>query len=87
MVTELNAFNIGLDLSGIVLSLTGIVGVIISRKIMKRNWILFVSMFGANIAVMLSNLQGDVSAVNSYHGEFMAQYSWSEFITGYLENR
>lgn len=32
-------------------------------------------------------LQGDVSAVNSYHGEFMAQYSWSEFITGYLENR
>lgn len=37
---ELNAFNIGLDLSGIVLSLTGIVGVIISRKIMKRNWIL-----------------------------------------------
>lgn len=60
MVTELNAFNIGLDLSGIVLSLTGIVGVIISRKIMKRNWILFVSMFGANIAVMLSNLLGIV---------------------------
>lgn len=60
MVTELNAFNIGLDLSGIVLSLTGIIGVIISRKIMKRNWILFVSMFGANIAVMLSNLLGIV---------------------------
>lgn len=40
MVTELNAFNIGLDLSGMVLSLTGIVGVIISRKIMKRNLIL-----------------------------------------------
>lgn len=37
---ELNAFNIGLDLSGMVLSLTGIVGVIISRKIMKRNLIL-----------------------------------------------
>lgn len=40
MVTELNAFDIGPDLSGTVLSLTGTIGVIISRKIMKRNWIL-----------------------------------------------
>lgn len=31
-------------------------------------------------------LQGDITAINSYHGEFMAQYSWSEFITGYLDN-
>ncbi len=40
----------------------GIIGVIISRKIMKRNWILFVSMFGANIAVMLSDLRNHVES-------------------------
>lgn len=27
----------------------------------------------------------DPAAVNSYEGEFMVQYSWSEFIVGYLE--
>lgn len=36
--------------------------VIISRKIMKRNWILLVSMFGANIAVMLSDLRNPVES-------------------------
>ena len=30
-------------------------------------------------------LNYDVSAINSYSGEFMAQYSWAEFIVGYLE--
>ena len=25
-------------------------------------------------------------AVNSYAGEYMAQYSWAEFINGYLED-
>lgn len=29
---------------------------------------------------------GDVHAINNYHGEFMLQYSWAEFITGYLDN-
>ena len=29
---------------------------------------------------------GKPSAVNSYAGEFMAQYSWAEFINGYLED-
>ena len=29
--------------------------------------------------------QGDVTAVNQYQGEFMRQYSWAEFITGYLD--
>ena len=29
---------------------------------------------------------GDVHAINNYHGEFMSQYSWSEFITGYLDS-
>lgn len=29
--------------------------------------------------------QGDVTAVNRYQGEFMLQYPWAEFITGYLE--
>lgn len=28
--------------------------------------------------------RGDVRAVNSYEGEFMAQYSWAEFTVGYL---
>lgn len=27
----------------------------------------------------------DRQAVNSYNGEFMSQYSWGEFVTGYLE--
>ena len=30
-------------------------------------------------------LRGEVSAVNQYQGEFMPQYSWAEFITGYIE--
>ncbi len=29
--------------------------------------------------------RGEISAVNQYQGEFMAQYSWAEFITGYIE--
>ena len=29
---------------------------------------------------------GKPSAVNSYAGEYMAQYSWAEFINGYLED-
>ena len=29
--------------------------------------------------------QGDVTAVNRYQGEFMLQYPWAEFITGYLD--
>ena len=31
-------------------------------------------------------LKGDVNAINSYHGEFMAQYSWGEFTNAELEN-
>ena len=31
-------------------------------------------------------IKGDIAAVNSYHGEFMNQYEWSEFVIGYLEN-
>lgn len=30
--------------------------------------------------------QMDATAVNSYTGEYMAQYSWAEFTLGYLEN-
>ena len=32
-------------------------------------------------------LRGEVSAVNRYQGEFMAQYSWAEFVTGYIEQK
>ncbi|MDO5520117.1 MAG: response regulator [bacterium] len=31
-------------------------------------------------------LQGNVDVVNSFMGEFMSNYTWAEFITGYLEN-
>ena len=31
-------------------------------------------------------LKGDAAAINSFHGEFMAQYSWGEFTTAELEN-
>lgn len=31
-------------------------------------------------------LQGDVSAINSYTGEFMSQYSWAEFVIAYLDH-
>ena len=30
-------------------------------------------------------LEGDAAAVNSYHGEYMIQYSWAEVTTGMLE--
>lgn len=30
-------------------------------------------------------LEGDVAAVNSYMGEYMANYGWSEFVVGYLD--
>lgn len=29
----------------------------------------------------------DADAVNSYTGEYMAQYSWAEFMAGYLDNK
>lgn len=31
-------------------------------------------------------LQGNTEIVNSFMGEFMSNYAWAEFITGYLEN-
>jgi len=30
-------------------------------------------------------LDGDARAVNQYTGEFMAQYTWAEFVAGYLD--
>ena len=30
---------------------------------------------------------GEITAVNSYQGEFMSQYSWAEFVTGYIEQK
>lgn len=30
-------------------------------------------------------MNGDADAINSYSGEYMAQYSWAEFTVGYLE--
>ena len=30
-------------------------------------------------------LKMDVPSINTYTGEFMAQYSWAEFVTGYLD--
>jgi len=30
-------------------------------------------------------LDGDARAVNQYTGEFMAQYTWAEFVNGYLD--
>lgn len=30
---------------------------------------------------------GEVPVINSYQGEFMAQYSWAEFVTGYIEQK
>lgn len=32
-------------------------------------------------------LKGDPEAVNSYGGEFMSNYSWAEFVIGYLDNK
>lgn len=32
-------------------------------------------------------LKGDITAVNSYTGEFMTNFSWAEMIAGYLSNR
>lgn len=32
-------------------------------------------------------LKGDVKAINSYHGEYMSNYSWAEFTAGMLSNR
>ncbi len=32
-------------------------------------------------------LDGDADAVNSYNGEYMAQYTWAEFTVGYLERK
>ena len=32
-------------------------------------------------------LEGDVAAVNSYHGEYMRQYSWAEMTLGALEKK
>lgn len=31
-------------------------------------------------------LEGNVEAINSFMGEFMSNYTWAEFITGYLES-
>ena len=31
-------------------------------------------------------LQGDPAAINSYQGEFMAQYSWGELVNAELLN-
>lgn len=31
-------------------------------------------------------LAGDMTKLNSFHGEYMAQYSWAEFTTGSLDN-
>ena len=30
-------------------------------------------------------LKMDVPSINTYTGEFMTQYSWAEFVTGYLD--
>lgn len=32
-------------------------------------------------------LNYDVDAINSYHGKFMNQYSWAEFMIGYLDRK
>ncbi|MDO4270801.1 MAG: response regulator [Eubacteriales bacterium] len=32
-------------------------------------------------------IQGDVQVVNAYMGEYMAQYSWAEFVVAYLDQR
>lgn len=31
--------------------------------------------------------EGDVQAINSYRGEYMSQYGWSEFTNGYLNKK
>lgn len=32
-------------------------------------------------------LNGNIDAMNSFMGEFISNYAWAEFITGYLENQ
>ena len=32
-------------------------------------------------------LDGDIKAINGYFGEYMANYSWAEFTTGYLDEK
>lgn len=36
---------------------------------------------------MYNFLQGDSQAVNAYHGEYMACYSWAEFTVGILDDK
>ncbi len=32
-------------------------------------------------------LEGDAAAINAYAGEYMSNYSWSEFVLGYLDQK
>jgi hypothetical protein len=32
-------------------------------------------------------IDGDVSAINAFSGEYMSQYSWSEYTLAGIENR
>lgn len=58
MISELNVFNIGLDLCGIMLCFIGLMGVVICRKIMERDLKIFVAMFIANTLTLFSNMFG-----------------------------
>ena len=32
-------------------------------------------------------MDGDVRAINSYTGQYLSEYSWAEFTTGYLDRQ
>lgn len=62
------------------LKVAGAEGLVLKR----RNQLAIDTTFGA--CDYYEFLQGNVDTVNSFMGEFMSNYDWAEFITGYLEN-
>ena len=40
---------------------------------------------GQDPVLLLFYLELDVPSINAYTGEFMTQYSWAEFVAGYLD--
>ena len=57
------------------------------ENIIIRKWKQLAVVPGSISCDFYDMLDGNVKAVNSYAGEFMAQYSWAEIDAAYLENK
>jgi len=57
------------------------------ENIIIRKWKQLAVVPGSISCDFYEMLDGNVKAVNSYAGEFMAQYSWAEIDAAYLENK